>query len=42
MLERRQRQERLGKGKYGKSFGKYDKSKNNEYAKGSEKGKEEG
>ena len=33
-----------GKGKYGKSFGKYDKnneySKNNEYGKGSEKGKE--
>ena len=35
-----------GKGKYGKSFGKYDKnneySKNNEYGKGSEKGKEKG
>ena len=35
-----------GKGKCGKSFGKYDKSneysKNNEYGKGSEKGKEEG
>ena len=35
-----------GKGKYGKSFGKYDKSneysKNNEYGKGYEKGKERG
>ena len=35
-----------GKGKHGKSFGKYDKnneySKNNEYGKGSEKGKERG
>ena len=35
-----------GKGKYGKSFGQYDKnneySKNNEYGKGSEKGKEKG
>ena len=35
-----------GKGKYGKSFGKYDKSneysKNIEYGKGTEKGKESG
>ena len=35
-----------GKGKYGESFGKYDKSneysKNNEYGKGTEKGKERG
>ena len=35
-----------GKGKYGKSFGKYDKSneysKNNEYGKGNVKGKEKG
>ena len=35
-----------GKGKYGKSFGKYDKnlenSKNNEYGKGHEKGNDKG
>ena len=35
-----------GKGKYGKSFGKYEKfneySKNNDYGKGNEKGKEKG
>ena len=35
-----------GKGKFGKSLGKYDKSnehsKNNDYGKGSEKGKERG
>ena len=40
------KKKRYGKGKYGKSFGKYDKtneySKNNEYGKSCEKGKDKG